>query len=440
MTRRRRIAVAVSAALSFAPAAFAEDDVLRLGVIGDQTGTASLDAAYVYLERGVDVLNGRDLDLVLHTGDLVESVVPEADMRRDWSRARALLDRLDAPWFLTPGDHDVNPPGRVQNASDRSREALFRTLLADADPAAADGFLRVRDVKGFRIVALYAHETLHADPRWGDVFLATISDAQLSALEAVLTASPAPRGAVVFLHQPLWYNWTGWARVHQVLAEHGVDLVIAGHTHYDQIEPPLDGVTYMIVGAAGGTTKRGSIHAGQLHHVTEIVLGDGPMRYEILALDPAPPQSLTPRAAMDRVQAVAVMLGAVRLSGAVRLEGAECDRLVVAAVGSPIDREVALRVQASGHALEETRFRRGACTTDEGGVCAMPAAYGVSSANNSSVALSSQYETPFLSARLTPPPDGAVEVAFEARFSYGAETYALEERFNLTPHCAAAAP
>lgn len=439
MSLRRRIASFFPAALLLMGPA-AQADPIRIGVIGDQTGTSDLDAAYMRLEQAVTALNGRDLDLVLHTGDLLESSRPEDDIRADWARARALLDSLDAPWFLTPGDHDVNPPDRVANSSDRSREALFQGLLSEADPDAAQGFFRVRDVNGWRVIALYSHEALHADPRWGDVFLARLSDAQLGALDAALAAAPAPEGALVFLHQPLWYNWAGWEDVHTVLAEHGVDLVIAGHTHYDQIETPLDGVTYLVVGAAGGSTKAGSAHGGALHHVTEIVLGEGEPRLEIIPLDPVAPQSFTPRAAMDRVQAVAVMLGSSRFSrsGAIRLEGEACDTLVVPALGAPTDMPLTLDIRAEDHALEEVRFRPGACLESAGASCLMAPAYGVARANTSSVVLSERDPRPVFEARVTPPPGEALDLVIEARFSHAGETYALEEPIRLTPDCPSA--
>ncbi len=412
-------------------------ETLRLGVIGDQTGTEDLDAAYAELERAVEAVNALDVDLVLHTGDLLESARDEAVMRADWTRARALLDRLDAPWFLTPGDHDVNPPERVADSPDRSREALFRDLLSEADPSAAEGFVRHRDVKGWRIIALYSHEALHADPRWGDIFLARLSEAQLARLETLLDSAPNPGRVVVFLHQPLWYNWAGWTPVHAALASRRVPLVIAGHTHYDQIEPVMDGVTYLIVGAAGGATKSGSPHVGALHHVTRIVLDGETPQISLHPLSDAPAQQPTSRMVMDRVQAVAVMLSGSRFSPDIRprLEGAACDTLVIEQMGGPIDRPLNISVEAPGHVLAAPVFRQGACLESEGASCLIPAGYGVSQSNNSSVALHRRHEGAFLSARLVPPPAESVDVRIEAGFELDGERHVLTETVVLSAEC-----
>lgn len=425
----------VIAALFAGPAAGQE--TLRIGVIGDQTGTSDLDAAYAELERAVAAVNALDVDLVLHTGDLLESAREESVMRADWARARALLDRLDAPWFLTPGDHDVNPPERIADSPDRSREALFRSLLAQADPSAAEGFVRHRDVKGWRIIALYSHEALHADPRWGDIFLARLGEAQLSRLDTLLETAPDPGRTVVFLHQPLWYNWAGWTPVHARLAEHGVPLVIAGHTHYDQIEPALDGVTYLIVGAAGGSTKSGSPHAGALHHVTRIVLDGGAPQITMHPLSDAPAQHFTSRMVMDRVQAVAVMLSGSRFSPDIRprLEGAACDMLVIEQMGAPIDRPLRVSAAIEGHDLAQPVFRSGACLESAGASCLIPAGYGVSQSNNSSVALHRRHQGAFLSARLVPPPAESVDVRLEAGFELDGQRHVLTETVTLSAQC-----
>lgn len=113
---------------------------------------------------------------------------------------------------------------------------------------------------------------------------------------------------VVFMHQPLWYNWTSWARVHDLLRQHRVRAVIAGHFHYNQDEGLLDGIHYLIVGATGGDVKQGNEAAGNVYHVTVMTLEKGhPPEFEAISVTGQAIKFGT-REDADRVQALDVML------------------------------------------------------------------------------------------------------------------------------------
>jgi len=358
---------------------------VRFGVIGDQTGTEDLDGAYRTLQAGVTALNLESVELVIHTGDLIESTKPESEVRVDWARARAILSGLSAPWMLAPGDHDVNPPGWVTGSSDRSREALFMSLYGDHAPDAREALWQVRDVRGVRFIALNSHEALHADPRWGNTFMASISASQRAWLAQALDAKPTPRAIVVFLHQPLWYSWAAWVPVHHLLRSRGVDLVIGGHFHYGQDEGELDGVRYIVVGATGGMTKHGSANAGARHHVSVIEVGADNVSIRVLPLAPEPATvTLAPRRDMDRVQAVSSMLWSAQRGG--RTDALQGDCTGIASLGNPIDVPLRLSVITSHSIPIPGRFAAGFC--DPGaGECVVAPVTGVQSSNLSTVSL-----------------------------------------------------
>lgn len=307
-------ALALSLAVS-PPTARAHDDhepqgTIIIGVIGDQTFSVDLQASYAVLEQGVAALSAEDIDIVLHTGDLVESSQSPAQVTADFQQATGILDQLPVPWFLTAGDHDVNPPGFQQDSADRSREDLFQQLYGQRVPAFAEQPYYSFDFGGFHFVALYSHQALHADPRFGNIFLARVYEDQLAWLAADLDAARNAHGIVVFVHQPLWYHWSGWQRVHDLLAKHRVAAVISGHHHYDQDGGLIDGVRYLTVGATGGFTKNGSRDAGDVQHVTVLRLAGRKVRnLELISLSDGLPLEITPRRDMDRVQALDVQLG-----------------------------------------------------------------------------------------------------------------------------------
>ncbi|MEL6244950.1 MAG: metallophosphoesterase, partial [Pseudomonadota bacterium] len=257
------------------PAFATQAPVLRLGIIGDQTGTRNFEASYAELEKGVEQLKRYELNAVIHVGDLLESAKPVPMMTADFARASSILDRLDAPWFLTAGDHDVNPPKRVTGTDDRSREALFIDLYRKRNPAMSDRPYYSVEVDGWQLISLFSHDELHADPRWGNIFFARIADDQYAWLEATLAARRLDSsGTIVFIHQPLWYNWGDWARVHRLLATYGVRAVIAGHFHYSQDEGELDGIRYLIHGATGGRVKLTSPEYGGTHLVSVLTVSN----------------------------------------------------------------------------------------------------------------------------------------------------------------------
>lgn len=304
------LAVTPSTARAHDESALEPQGTITIGVIGDQTFSVDLQASYAVLEQGVAALSAEDLDIVLHVGDLVESSRSPAEVTALFQQATGILDQLPVPWFLTAGDHDVNPPVFQQDSADRSREDLFQQLYGQRVPAFAQQPFYSFDFGGFHFVALYSHQVLHADPRFGNIFLARVYEDQLAWLAADLDANQNAQGIVVFIHQPLWYHWSGWQRVHDLLAKHRVAAVISGHHHYDQDNGVIGGVRYLTVGATGGFTKNGSRDAGDVQHVTVLRLAGRKIQdLELISLSDALPLEITPRLDMDRVQALDVQLG-----------------------------------------------------------------------------------------------------------------------------------
>ncbi len=399
---------------------------LNVGIIGDQTGSLDLDASYEALSKGVEILKAREVQLVLHVGDLIESTRSDEECKRDYQKAAGILDGLGVPWYLTPGDHDVNPVAWEAGSDDRSKETLFRGLYAEKVPEFKDRMYYSFDFGGVHFIALYTHETLRVDPRWGNVFLAKISDAQLDWLEQDLERNKACAGVVVFLHQPLWYHWAGWARVHRLLACYPVRAVIAGHFHYDQDEGTLDGIRYVIVGATGGGVKDASRDAGNAWHVTTLRLSGESVKFTLSPLEGEEPLELTPRTQMDRVQAVESMMDGLYGFGSrnpVFLKDrrlcSSCDTdapavLTLTRVGNPIDLPLTVTIQplSSHTALREAAFVVEACASSPSdSSCVLPPGERVVLSNTSFVRLTydGSDPEPLWSARPVPKDGATIE-------------------------------
>ncbi|MFA4906687.1 MAG: metallophosphoesterase [archaeon] len=286
---------------------------LTIGIIGDQFGAINADSSYAVLNLAVDKMNTRKPDIVLHVGDLVESIqninsVDDYNLRFD--QAVKIMNRLQAPWLLAIGDHDVDPPFYEALSTDRSRENWFLEQSNSYGLANKGKLFYSYDIEGYHFTVLYSLENLHTDPRWGSIFLNQISAEQMNWLANDLEENKNASGIIVLVHHPHWYVWQNWSKVHDLLKQYPVAVVIAGHYHYDQDDGELDGIRYLTIGATGGVLKTADANSG------------GSPQYALMTLNGRKIQSLqlrdvrtdneielTPRQSMDRIQALSCMLG-----------------------------------------------------------------------------------------------------------------------------------
>ena len=341
----------------------------------DQTFSTNIQASYGVLQQGVSLLSGKPIDVVLHMGDLTESSNSPGVETALFNQATGILDHLPVPWYLTAGDHDVNPPAFQQDSPDRSREQLFQQLYGARVPAFAAHPWYSFDLKGFHFISLYSFEALWSDSRFGNIFLSQVFDDQFAFLQADLAAHADARAIIVWVHQPLWYHVSGWKRVHELLRKYPVAAVISGHFHYNQDVGVIDGIHYITVGATGGFKKNGNRQAGNVDHVSILtVRNPQQVNLDLFALD-GQPLSLTPRVDMDRVQALDVQLGNFFDFSQVNPVFSKNGQLVgdcatsspaliqIAEIGNPIDLplDVQISLNTSGVSLSHPGFAAGVC-------------------------------------------------------------------------------
>jgi len=375
---------------------------VRVGIIGDQTLVATnVSDAYEILKAGVTILNKLSVATVLHTGDLIESSYTESEIRKNFQQATDILSGLKTKWHMAVGDHDVSPP-YAPNSSDRSKESLFLKLYQEKDTAAS-GLYYSFDVQGYHFVSIYTEEQLDTDPRWGDVFLAQISDPQYKWLKADLESHRQSNGVVVFMHQPLWYNWTGWSHIHELLKSYRVIAVVAGHFHYPQDSGTLDGIRYITIGATGGKIKDSDPKSGGLPHITVMTLDRGKAMFNLLSVPDEKTVALTPHEDMDRIQALDLVLGGLysfkddnylcakdgRLYG--DTAATKSPTLQLIPIGNPIDvpLDMSVTLDAPALQLQDNQYMPDGCgATDH---CTLPAGARIESSNNSSIVLNNRF-------------------------------------------------
>jgi hypothetical protein len=292
----------------------------------------------------------------------------------------------------------VNPP--FFSPGDETTRRLFQSLYAPA----RDHLYYSFNSHGYHFIALSSQESPNADPRWGVVFRSHISPEQFAWLKADLQRHAVQaRGTIVFLHQPLWYQWADWAPVHALLRKFGVAAVIAGHFHYNQDEGELDGIHYIVVGATGAVTKSGSAEAGDLQHITILSIHGRHVRaLKLVPLRGEPVHAFSARRDMDRVQALSV-----NLSNYFNDTGMNSNRLRqgedggqwkscaggadavfdLHSIGNPLDLPVSVKVTAESGNFQplSSGFNPKLCPGADGSSCELPAGVLIDYSNNSAV-------------------------------------------------------
>ncbi|WP_332700902.1 metallophosphoesterase family protein [Devosia sp.] len=175
-----------------------------------------------------DDINAQRPDLVVASGDFTQ-----IGTREEFEQARAFLDKLDAPVFAVPGNHDVpavNIPRRFFNPY-----GLYRRYIADE----LEPFLE-RD--GVVLVGMRTSRRARLDWNWGH---GTISRSQLEDLEQRFAQASPDAVRVIVAHHPLLFPTQPMLqktkRVKRAddalatFAQLGVRLVLSGHFHLSYV-------------------------------------------------------------------------------------------------------------------------------------------------------------------------------------------------------------
>lgn len=180
-----------------------------------------------------DVMRRTPHDVILHAGDLAYF---EATRSALDERFFAVYEQMlcTVPVYPVLGEHDR----RVQLG------APWREAFVLPDDGAARGHYSF----DFGLVHVAAIDTM------GDL------DAQAAWLDADLAATDATWRLVIGHRPPYSAGWHGGddavrEAIVPVLARRGVDLYLSGHDHDYERSVPLDGVTYLVSGGGGHSTR-----------------------------------------------------------------------------------------------------------------------------------------------------------------------------------------
>ncbi len=211
----------------------------KFAVIGDNR---SGDRVYKKIVKG---MMRRKPDLVFNTGDVIPNPGNEAQWQNFWNNSKPIT----VPYYLTPGNHDIDDKKSAQVWRDQVKfpgDETFYSIVHNNN----------------LFVVLNSCEPGHDQK---------IEGRQLAWLKRVL-AKKGYDNKFIFLHHPpfLWQGATYKGRaldkypklrdsLHKLFVSNNVDIVFAGHEHtYRRLTK--DGIKYIVTGGAGAPLYGGFNH------------------------------------------------------------------------------------------------------------------------------------------------------------------------------------
>lgn len=166
-------------------------------------------------------------DLIVVSGDLTQGARHE-----EFQEARAYLDRFPTPPLVVPGNHDL-PSWNLYERFTRPTRRFHRYIEPESFPFRAKGQMAVLGINTTRPHGWYWD--------WGR---GRINLRQVRRIREVFAARPARELRVVVTHHPFLHPpqeerrplVRGPRGVLRLLAECGVDLLLAGHFHKSHSE------------------------------------------------------------------------------------------------------------------------------------------------------------------------------------------------------------
>jgi 3',5'-cyclic AMP phosphodiesterase CpdA len=219
------------------------------------------------IRKCIEEVNLLHPDFVLITGDLVFGQLYPFEYQREYRRCFELLQRFDVPTFICPGNHDGY--NRLGEDGFDFWEKYFGPLFYSFDYGSYH-FSAVntydwpsKDRRAFWFIPL----------NWGGY----ISDDQLKWINQDLADKNM---SFVFLHHnPLWETkesltgkqYYNREKLLSLIERHDVDMVLAGHSHYDNVTFVNETIYVTTTTPASNT---GSVDAYWGYRFIEIINGE----------------------------------------------------------------------------------------------------------------------------------------------------------------------
>lgn len=180
-------------------------------------------------ENAVEKLNLMQPEFVMCVGDMIQGGITDvAELDRQWDEFDGWIEKLQAPFFYLPGNHDIGNKTMAEVWKKRLGTSYYHFLYSD-------------------VLFLVANTD---DPPER-----SISEEQIAYFKDVLDANPDVRWTMVFLHRPTWLaDYSGKTPANskrfETLLKGRAHTVFAGHDHkYSKLA--RNGFNYYVLSTTG---------------------------------------------------------------------------------------------------------------------------------------------------------------------------------------------
>lgn len=202
-------------------------------------------------------------DFVVHVGDMIHGYTYNINSaRKQWERFKKQIAPLKAPFYPTPGNHDVTTKEIVEAYA----EAWNNT----------DKFYYSFTKNNCTFIILNAFENQ-------DFY--KISDEQFEWMKNVLEANK-DNNIFISLHPPLHLEKDNkeWERIHNILKHYRTRAVFTGHYHiYDYRK--IDGIDYFCLNTSGNMSLNTGFLGGNSHQILSVEVNNDSLSYLIYTQD-----------------------------------------------------------------------------------------------------------------------------------------------------------
>lgn len=211
-------------------------------------------------------LNLLQPEFVMSVGDLIEGYTEdEEQLEIQWKEFEGFVEKLEAPFFFVPGNHDYSNEVMAAEWSRRFGTSYYHFLYRDVL------FLCLNSEDAGRGV---------------------LGKEQIEYARSILAQNRDVRWTLVFLHEPLWVYEdedttgevdTGWPLVEEQLKGRR-HTVFAGHFHTYTLHERNESDYFVLATTGGGSSLQGPLF-GQFDHVVWVTMTDEGPRVANLMLE-----------------------------------------------------------------------------------------------------------------------------------------------------------
>lgn len=253
-------------------------------IIGDRTGGANQQGTF---NLAMNQLNLLQPEFVINVGDLIEGYSDKkTELNAEWDQTDAMLNKLDMPFFRTPGNHDIANRVAQQVWKDRYgatyyhfiyKNVMFVVLDTEDPPREAPPGMKEKIVLYNR---LQTEDPAKAQAMLDDFMSddsvvaglakpVEFSADQMAFLKKVLAENRGVRWTMLFMHEPAWEKSTGNFKEIAKLLKGRKHTIFAGHLHYYDYDE-IDGVEHITMGPAGASFHHEG--PGNVDHISWVTM------------------------------------------------------------------------------------------------------------------------------------------------------------------------